>query len=197
MPRAPRNEVAANKTITMRVTEADKARFERQIEARAADLPERTMTALLRRLVQDSEEGPFGGLPADERAMLDGLVRDRAEELHRLGVYEARVTPTSVMVGLIRDAAKARGILASAAPITGPAAKAPPKEPPGKAPAEHVAGPDASSVHAALLVALENGATQAGIAKRAGIDSGQLSRFKREGSGLSPESMTKLARAIE
>lgn len=129
--------------------------------------------------------------------MLDGLVRDRAEELQRLGVYEARVTPTSVMIGLIRDAAKARGIVASAAPVAEPAVKLSPKEAPKTPHPAHPEAPDASSVHAAFLVALENGTTQARIAKRAGIDSGQLSRFKKEKTGLSPESLTKLARAIE
>jgi len=203
MPRPPRDEVAATKTITMRVTEANKARFERQIEARAAELPERTMAALLLRLVQDSEEGGLLKLPAEDRALLEGIVNDRAEELRRLGVSEAesRVTPASVMVGLIRDAAKARGIAAATVASAPHAAESPPApraaEPPAKGPRKQAAAADGASVHAALLAAVEGGATQAAIAKRAGIDSGQLSRFKREGTGLSLENLAKLAVALE
>lgn len=201
MPRTPRDEVAANKTITMRVTEANKARFERQIEARAADLPERTMAALLLRLVQDSEEGALRVLPAEDRALLDGLVNDRAEELRRLGVYEAKVTPASVIVGLIRDAAKARGIAAATVTSAPHAAESPPvpraAEPPAKASRKRAAPVAGASVHTALVAALDGGATQADIARRAGIDPGQLNRFKQDKAGLSPERLAKVAAALK
>ena len=203
MARTPRDEVAATKTITMRVTEANKARFERQIEARAAELPERTMTALLLRLVQDSEEGGLVKLPAEDRGLLEGIVNDRAEELRRLGVSEAesRVTPASVIVGLIRDAAKARGIAAATVASAPHATESPPAprtaEPPAKVSRKRAAPVAGASVHAALVAALESGATQADIARRAGIDPGQLNRFKQDKARLSPERLAKVAAALK
>ena len=203
MARTPRDEVAATKTITMRVTEANKARFERQIEARAAELPERTMAALLLRLVQDSEEGGLLKLPAEDRALLEGIVNDRAEELRRLGVSEAesRVTPASVIVGLIRDAAKARGIAAATVASAPHATESPPAprtaEPPAKVSRKRAAPVAGASVHAALVAALESGATQADIARRAGIDPGQLNRFKQDKARLSPERLAKVAAALK
>lgn len=205
MPRKPRSEVAATKTITLRVTPDDKARYERQIAARAADLPERTMAALLRRLVQDSEEGVALVLPSDVRALLDALVRERAEELRRLNVHEARATPGGVIVGLILDAAKARGITAP----TTPAESAPPhraEEPTTPAHVEHAPAKasrkraplsDGEKVHVALVAALERGAKQTDIAKRTGVDKSHLSRFVKTKKGLSPENLTKLSAALE
>ncbi len=187
----------------MRVTEANKARFERQIEARAAELPERTMTALLLRLVQDSEEGGLVKLPAEDRGLLEGIVNDRAEELRRLGVSEAesRVTPASVIVGLIRDAAKARGIAAATVASAPHATESPPApraaEPPAKVSRKRAAPVAGASVHAALVAALESGATQADIARRAGIDPGQLNRFKQDKARLSPERLAKVAAALK
>ena len=127
MPRKPTDNVAANKTITIRLTPNDRDRVDRIMAARAAELPERSLSALLRRLVRDADDGTMVRiraeehatmvrLPAEERALLDRLVAARAEELARLGVDEANVTPESVVVRLIREAARAKGITAPAAP---------------------------------------------------------------------------------
>lgn len=196
MSRKPKDDVAASTTITLRLTPDDRQRIDRQIDARAADLPEQSMSALLRRLVRDAEEGVLLRLPAEDRALLDALVKERAAEILRLGVYEANVTPTSVMIGLIREAAKGRGIpLTSTLPAS--TLEPPRHDASAKAPPTRAADPDAATVHPALVAALEQGATQAEIAKRTGIDAGQLSRFKRTGSGLSPENLSKLAEALE
>ena len=195
MPRPPKDDVAASTTITLRLTPDDRQRIERQVEARAAELPERSMSALLRRLVRDSEEGVLLRLPPEERALLDRLVADRTAELARLGVYEAHVTPSSIVVGLVRDAARAKG-LAPPAPQVSAAAVDPPAEAPARAAPKRAAPLAADKVQAALVAATEGGATQADIARRTGIDSGHLSRFKRQGTGLSPENLEKLAEAL-
>lgn len=208
MPRKPRSEVAATKTITLRVTPDDKARYERQIAARAADLPERTMAALLRRLVQDSEEGLTLRLPAHVRALLDALVRDRDEELRRLNVHEAQATPVGVIVGLILDAAKARGLTAPSTSSEKPHAESAPtartegadehaEQASGKATRKRSQPTDGAKVHAALVAAIGRGATQADFAKRAGIDKSHLSRFVKSKKGLSPEILSKLSSVLE
>lgn len=186
MPRPPKDEVAASTTITLRLTPDDRQRIDRQIEARAAELSERSMSALLRRLIRDGEEGVLLRLTPEDRAALDRLVADRAAELAKLGVYEAQVTPSSVVVGLIRDAARSKGLLASGEPQ----ASAGPAAPRGAAP------PDVASVRAALVAALEGGASQAEIGRKAGISPAQIFRFKKEGTGIGAENLGKLAKAL-
>jgi hypothetical protein len=188
MPRKPKDDVAATTTITLRLTPDDRQRIDRLVELRGSELPERSISALLRRLVREAENAATVRLPADERALLDRLVAARAEELARLGVYEAHVTPSSVMVGLIREAARSKGIVAPAAPQ---ATEAPPAVPP------RPAASDPARVKDALVAAIENGARQADIARKTGVDSGQLSRFKATGSGISPENLTKLSKVLE
>lgn len=195
MSRKPKDNVAASRTLTLRLTPDDRARMDRVTEARAAELPERTVSALIRHLVKEAEEAPTPRLPADDRALLGLLVAARAEELARLGVSEteAKVTPSSVLRTLIREAARAKGIAAPAAaqPPAGPSQPAEPPEAPKPA------APDPARVKAAFLAALERGVSQASIAREAGIDSGQLSRFKAKGSGMSPENLEKLADALK
>lgn len=209
MSRKPKDDVAASRTITLRLTPDDRERIDRLVEARGAELPERSLSALLRKLVREAEDATMVRiaadeyarmvpLPAEERALLDRLVAARAEELARLGVYEAHVTPSSAMVGLIRDAAHSKGLVAAAVPQAPDTPSQPATvEPPVKAAAKGPTGPNPARVKAALVAALDGGTTQADIARKAGLDSGQLSRFKASGSGLSPESLTKLSKALE
>lgn len=201
MPRPPKDEVAASTTITLRLTPDDRQRIDRQIEARAADLPERSMSALLRRLVRDGEEGVLLRLTPDERGLLDRLVVDRTAELVGLGVYEAHVTPSSIVVGLIRDAARAKGLLAPGGPqASAPQVSAPTSPPkleaPVKAAPSRSASLDPARVQAALEAAVKGGMKQVDIARKTGIDSGHLSRFKKDGVGLSLERLDSLAKAL-
>lgn len=197
MSRKPTDDVAASTTVTLRLTPDDRARIDRQIATRT-DLPERTISALLRRLVREAEGGAIV-LPSEERALLEGLVKQRAEELARLtdGDGEVRVTASSILRRIIRDAAKARGITApptTSEPATSAAAEPTAHDEPEKA---HPTAPDVAAVHAALLAAVKQGTSQRQIAKGAGIDPGQLSRFVREGSGLSADRLVRLADALE
>jgi len=121
MPRKPKDDVAASTTITLRLTPDDRQRIERQIKARAAELPDPSISALLRRLVRDGEDAVLLRLAVEDRALLGWLVRERVAELAKLGVHEAHVTETSVLVALIREAAKARGFTAEPAPAPPPA----------------------------------------------------------------------------
>ncbi|MBK8257021.1 MAG: hypothetical protein IPK82_30650 [Polyangiaceae bacterium] len=207
MARPIRGDVAADKTITMRVTAPDKARFERQIETRAPELRERTMTALILRLLEDSEKGihtPADAdetllrvLPEPERALLKKLVEARIAALRALGVdhHEARVGPVSVVTKLIRDAGAGD---AGAGSVASPAESGfePVRTQQGSPNAKREPL-NASDVHAALLAALDRGQKQSDLANAADIDPGQLARFKRSVSGLSSEKLTKLDRVIQ
>ncbi len=196
MPRPPKDDVAASTTITLRLTPDDRQRIERQVEARAAELPERSMSALLRRLVRDSEEGVLR-LPPEERALLDRLVTDRTAELARLGVYEAQVTPSSIVVGLVRDAARAKGLAPSAPQVSAAAVEPSKSETPAKEASKPPAAPDAKRVHAALVAVLEGGTVKQGdLARQTGIDTSHLYRFKKSGAGLGAERLEKLAQAL-
>ncbi len=108
MPRKPKDDVAASTTITLRLTPDDRQRIERQIKARAAELPEPSISALLRRLVRDGEDAVLLRLAVEDRALLGRLVHERIAELAKMGVHEAVVTESSVLVALIREAGKAR-----------------------------------------------------------------------------------------
>lgn len=197
MSRKPKDEVAASTTITLRLTPDDRERVERLIRARGAELPEPSMSALLRRLVREAEGAVVLRVPDEERAMLDHLVSERSAELARLGVYEAQVTASSVLVGLIREAARGRGVLPSS-PSSGSPSVAPSPEPAKlEAPAQQAAGLDRTRVRSALLAAIEGGTTQADIARRSGVDAAQVSKFCRLGTGLSPDRVADLAKALE
>jgi hypothetical protein len=156
MPRKPKAGVAAEVTLTLRMTDHD-------------------------------------------RALLDRLIALRVEELAELGADEIEVTAASYVRGLIRREAKAKGVTAALAaqeasakpPAQAPAPEAPPK-PTTRTPEEA----EAAEVHAAFLRAVEKGETQAQIAEKTGIDAGALSKFKKNGSGLSPEKIKKLRRIL-
>lgn len=155
-------------------------------------------------------------LTTDDRTLLDRLVGLRAAELADEGI---EVTAASYVRGLIRRDAKTKGLLQEVKdpePRTAPAAIASPMEA-GKASSVDPSdasdrGPsverasrggkaspplDAVQVRAALVQALDGGTAQADIARRSGIDRGQLSRFKTEKGGLSPEALAKLAAAVK
>ena len=148
MPRKPKAGVAAEVTLTLRMTDGD-------------------------------------------RALLDRLVRMRAEELAEMGADEVDVTAASYVRGLIRREAKAKG-LSGAAPVpseTG--ASMPVTAPPGV-----TAEPDATTIHGMLVRALEKGAVASQLAKSAGIDRSALSKFKSTGRGISAEKLRALERAL-
>lgn len=146
MPRKPKAGVAAEVTLTLRMTDHD-------------------------------------------RTLLDRLVALRAQELAELGADEIDVTAASYVRGLIRREAKAKGLTSSPANTPAPA------EP---ATAEMVAddAPQAAEVRAALLRALQAGEVQSQLADRAGIDRSALSKFKKNGTGLSAEKLRSLAAAL-
>lgn len=146
MPRKPKAGVAAESTLTLRMTDAD-------------------------------------------RAFLDRLVSMRRDELGD----DADVTAASYVRGLIRREAKAKGLTSPPAPSDPSGRTEPPAVSP-KAGAEDE--PDAKAIRAALLRALERGEVANQIAKRAKLDPGQLSRFRKQAKGLSPEKLTALARAL-
>jgi hypothetical protein len=116
-------------------------------------------------------------LTAADRDLLDRLVALRAEEL----VDEAvEVTAGSYLRALIRREARAKGLLEEPS-RTGAAAR---KE------------PSAEDVHAMLLRAIEAGAVQTAIAREAGIERADLSRFKNGKHTLSPRSLQNLAASL-
>lgn len=124
-----------------------------------------------------------------DRALLDRLVALRAEELSDAGAVD--VTAASYLRGLIRSEAKAKGITVSVEPA--PTARSAASKEPAAPPAEDS---EAAKVHSALLRATKGGESQASIAKRAGVDEGALSRFRKTRKGVSPEKLAKLAKAL-
>jgi transcriptional regulator with XRE-family HTH domain len=127
-------------------------------------------------------------LSSPDRALLDRLVSLRAAELAPEGI---EVTAASYVRGLIRRDAQARGLSdePAAGKGKGPRGGAKPKTPADDEPA-------AERVRADLVRALKAGGKQGEIADSAGIDRGQVSRFKAGKSGLSPEALRKLAAAV-
>lgn len=123
----------------------------------------------------------------DDRTLLDKLVALRAAELAEMGATEVDVTSASYLRGLIRREAKAKGITPTAVQVTAPAKPIAAAKPSG---AE-------DPLRVALNSAIERGETQANIAKRAKVDASLLSKFRRDGRGLSPESREKLERTLK
>lgn len=93
-------------------------------------------------------------------------------------------------------------VAAAPAPVPAKVVEAPAEKPvkpapkPAAAPKKTEGGPDAAAVHAALQHALAGGRTQAEIRKLAGIDTGQMSRFAKNGTGLSPAKLAPLAKVL-
>lgn len=99
------------------------------------------------------------------------------------------VDRSAVAKKLLNDARRAAGV----EPTKAPEPKATKTATPKKADAGEL---DPAKVHAALLRYLENDGTQKDARNASGIDQGQLSRFKKEGHGLSQVKLAALMKAI-
>jgi len=142
--------------------------------------------------------------PTDE-ALLAAIVAANVKKLADDGTI-ASVRASDVVRTLIRREAHRLGV-ADTAPAE-PAAPAEPKAalepakpttaraPRVKAPAAAAAPTTPADVRAALVAILETGVKAAELAGAAGVDKGSLSRFKKEGTGLSPAKLEALAKAI-
>jgi len=120
MARAPRNDEAANHTIAIRATQGEKEALDRVLTRAAPELPPGTSRSdLFRRLILDLDAGVVVPLTDDDRAALARLVEGRAAELARMGVHEARVTPASMLVHLLRSAG-APAVASTAPPVVVP-----------------------------------------------------------------------------
>jgi len=124
-------------------------------------------------------------------ALLYALVADRNVERAEAG--DDATTAAGYIRSLIRREAKAKGITVAVPEV-------------GKEPAAPSAAPvvppatdkEAADLHAALLRAIDAGKeSQASIARRAGIDTGGLSRFVKTGKGLSAKKQKGLAKALK
>ena len=128
------------------------------------------------------------------RATLDQLVELRRTELADEGV---EMTAASFIRGLILREAKARGVGATvimANPTT------PSELPTPTTPTAKTVAPTAKTVAPTLRARVEKAIesiSAASLARSAGIDPGQLSRFKKSGTGLSPEKEAKLTAALD
>lgn len=140
------------------------------------------------------------------RATLDQLVEQRAAELADEGV---EVTAASFIRWLILKEAKARGV---AAAVPAAHTERPPRDQDrvvlrdgvawiGPAPAptrvEKAKKAPAPTLLARVEKVIKSGTSAASLARSAGIDPGQLSRFKSSGKGLSPETEAKLTAALD
>ena len=185
MSRAPRTgEKAAEQTITIRATDDEKATWDRVLARSSPELPGASRSDRLRKLMRDLDGGVVVPLAPEDRAILDRLVSERAAKAAELGFTEARITEASMIVNLIRAAAPAP-VAPSTSPVVTPEA----------APAPVVAG-TAADVRAALVAATDRGESQSAIGKRAGIDSGTMSKFKNGTRNLSPERLVALAKEL-
>ena len=122
-----------------------------------------------------------------DREILDRLVALRAEEL---GDEAVEVTAASYVRALLRREARAKGVL----PSSGIA----PAEPGGpvEARASALKDPVADELRAALAQAIAAGALQSDLAREAGINKSEVSRFKAGQRGLSTEARRRLGEAI-
>jgi hypothetical protein len=120
MARAPRNDEAANHTIAIRATQGEKDALDRILARAAPGLsPDASRSDRFRRLILDLDGGEVVPLTDGDRAILARLVEGRTAELARLGVHEARVTPASMFVHLLRSAG-ASAVASSAPPVAVP-----------------------------------------------------------------------------
>ena len=113
-------------------------------------------------------------LEPEERATLARLMAEQQAALERAGAIGVRVSATTVLRGLLREAGKPSGAAAVL-----------------KAPAP-VLSPLEESVRARLEVAITGGRSLRAIGRAVGLDSSRLSVFRR-GISLSPEVLDALA----
>lgn len=123
-------------------------------------------------------------LTVADRDLLDRLVTLRSAELAHEGI---EVTAASLVRGLIRREAAARGI----------EAKEPPPAPERPKPSRPAGAPDPDEVRAAIDKAVKGGKSAAEIARSAGLDPSQLSRFRGGKGGLAEDKLAKLAKVVE
>ena len=135
--------------------------------------------------------------PIDE-ALLVAIVAANVKKLAAEGII-ASVRTTDVVRTLIRREAERLGVSAGA--VDPPQAKPEQKKtqpstrktpPKASAPAPTTA----ADVHRELLRALDAGVTASELATAAGVDKGQMSRFKKEGAGLSDTKLEALGRTV-
>jgi hypothetical protein len=208
-----RADEPANKVIAFRVTPAERDEFNRLIDILAPELPDRSLGAALRRLAHDALHGVVVPLTDDDRAKLDRLVAARVAELARLGVHEARVTPASMLVTLLRAAPVAEHEAAAptheepveaipkrrrgkAAPTHEEPVEAIPKRRRGKAAPTHEepVEADMETVRADLAAALDaKSATPADLAAAIGVTTSTISHFKSGRRGMVADKVQKLA----
>jgi hypothetical protein len=128
-----------------------------------------------------------------DRFALDRLVEIRTSELAAEGI---KVKAGTYVRGLVRREAMAKGLLdASGQPTAAlrlPARVAAARTSKAKGPREL----EPEEVRTALQRVLDAGTSQAEIARQAGINGGQLSRFRRGDSGFSPEKLRDLAAVL-
>jgi hypothetical protein len=126
-----------------------------------------------------------------DRFALDRLVEIRTAELAAEGIT---VKAGTYVRGLVRREAMAKGLLDAAGQPT--AALQLPARAVATPSAKRAREPDAGAVRVALQGAIEGGTSQGEIARRSSIDGGQLSRFRRDEGGLSPEKLRDLAAVL-
>ena len=123
-------------------------------------------------------------LTVADRDLLDRLVKMRSADLAHEGI---EVTAASLVRGLIRREAAARGIEATE----------PTPAPERTKPSRPAGAPDPDEVRAAVDKAVKGGTSAAEIARRADLDASQLSRFRGGKGGLAEDRLAKLAKAVE
>ena len=128
-------------------------------------------------------------LSGPERARLDRLVESRAAEIQKLTGQRIELSVAAYLRWLQDRDAEARGI---ALEEEEPAPDAP-TPPPTPKPLSRVL--DADEVRALVRSTVKGGRSQGSIAKAAGVDAGQLSRFVSKGEGLGAEKLRALAKA--
>lgn len=140
-------------------------------------------------------------LSQEDRSLLDRLVEQRAAELIDDGI---EVTAASYVRGLIRREARARGLLDAVARLPDPAtaglapsAVEPVTTATGQEPAVPREPLSVSGLRAALKEVVESGVSQAEIARRAQIHTGQLSQFKQGKTALSADTRRRLYAALK
>ena len=109
----------------------------------------------------------------------------------------SRETDLSLSVSDVARRILTRAMRAASGPAVEIVAVEPTKAPPSKAPKTTKGPADERTVRAALVAELAKGErSQAQIAKVAGIDGGQVSRFKKTGKGIAGEKLVALAKAL-
>lgn len=126
-------------------------------------------------------------LSGPERARLDRLVESRAAELQKLTGQRIELSVAAYLRWLQDRDAEARGIALEEEMASEPAPPPTPKPPPRTL--------DAEEVRALVRASVKEGRSQGSIAKAAGVDAGQLSRFVSKGEGLGAEKLRALAKA--